>query len=218
MPSTGYKAQVPAGWLSLIVNAGDGIDLDMFISRQPKARMVQRLGQQLRINRSKIKDASDTNTDFDDLDGAIRSGYFLKEGLGNNEDFYYLNLLIAVTAPTVDELEWKVNELKKLLVSRDMDVCSCAFHEEQAFLSSLPLVSMEKHLFERSKRNALTTGVASCYPFTSYELSDENGILFGLNKYNNSPVIIDIFDSKVYKNANIAVCGVRAYRFSCWHP
>ena len=202
VPSTGYKAQVPAGWLSLIVNAGDGIDLDMFISRQPKARMVQRLGQQLRINRSKIKDASDTNTDFDDLDGAIRSGYFLKEGLGNNEDFYYLNLLIAVTAPTVDELEWKVNELKKLLVSRDMDVCSCAFHEEQAFLSSLPLVSMEKHLFERSKRNALTTGVASCYPFTSYELSDENGILFGLNKYNNSPVIIDIFDSKVYKNAN----------------
>lgn len=126
--------------------------------------MVQRLGQQLRINRSKIKDASDTNTDFDDLDGAIRSGYFLKEGLGNNEDFYYLNLLIAVTAPTVDELEWKANELKKLLVSRDMDVCSCAFHEEQAFLSSLPLVSMEKHLFERSKRNALTTGVASCLP------------------------------------------------------
>ena len=49
--------------------------------------------------------------------------------------------------------------------------------------------------------------MASCYPFTSYELSDENGILFGLNKYNNSPVIIDIFDSKVYKNANIAVCG-----------
>ena len=113
----------------------------------------------------------------------------------------------AITAPTVDELEWKVNEMKKLLMSRDMDVCSCAFHEEQAFLSSLPLVSMEKHLYERSKRNALTTGVASCYPFTSYELSDENGILFGLNKYNNSPVIIDIFDSKVYKNANIAVCG-----------
>ena len=207
IPSDGYKTQVSAGWLSLIVNAGDGIDMDMFLSRQPKERIIQRVGQQLRINRSKIKDVSDTNTDFDDIDGAIRSGYFLKEGLANNEDFYYLNLLITVTAPTVDELEWKVNEMKKLLMSRDMDVCSCAFHEEQAFLSSLPLVSMEKHLFERSKRNALTTGVASCYPFTSYELSDENGILFGLNKYNNSPVIIDIFDSKVYKNANIAVCG-----------
>ena len=72
---------MPAGWLSLIVNAGDGIDLDMFLSRQPKDRMIRKLGQQLRINRSKIKETSDTNTDFDDLDGAIRSGYFLKDAL-----------------------------------------------------------------------------------------------------------------------------------------
>lgn len=90
VPSAGYKPQVPAGWLSLLVNAGDGIDLDMFLAKQPKDRMVRKLGQQLRINRSRIKEASDTNTDFDDLDGAIRSGYFLKDGLANNEDFYYI--------------------------------------------------------------------------------------------------------------------------------
>lgn len=76
VPSTGYKTQVPAGWLSLLVNAGDGIDMDLFLTRQPKDRMVRKLGQQLRINRSKIRETSDTNTDFDDLDGAIRSGYF----------------------------------------------------------------------------------------------------------------------------------------------
>lgn len=207
VPSSGYKAQVPAGWLSLIVNAGDGIDMDMFLSRQPKDRMVQKLGQQLRINRSKIKETSDTNTDFDDLDGAIRSGYFLKEGLGNSEDFYYLNLLITITAPSVEELEWRESEMKKLLLSQDMDVCTCSFREEQAFLSSLPLVSLEKHLYERSKRNVLTTGAASCYPFTSFEMCDDNGILFGINKFNNSPVVIDIFNSKAYKNANFALCG-----------
>ena len=77
VPSDGYKSQVPAGWLSLIVNAGDGIDLDMFLSKQPKEQIIQKVGQQLRINRSRIKDASDTNTDFDDIDSAIRSGYFL---------------------------------------------------------------------------------------------------------------------------------------------
>ncbi len=113
MPSDGYKTQVPAGWLSLIVNAGDGIDMDMFLSRQPKETIIQKVGQQLRINRSKIKDASDTNTDFDDIDGAIRSGYFLKEGLANNEDFYYLNLLITITASNEEDLEWKVSEMKK---------------------------------------------------------------------------------------------------------
>ena len=207
IPSDGYKTQVPAGWLSLIVNAGDGIDMDMFLARQPKERIIQRVGQQLRINRSKIKDASDTNTDFDDIDGAIRSGYFLKEGLANNEDFYYLNLLITVTAPSVEDLEWKVSEMKKLLLSQDMNVSACHFREEQAFLSALPLVSMEKGLYERGKRNLLTGGAASCYPFTSFEMCDDNGILLGVNKYNSSLIIVDIFNSTIYKNANMAILG-----------
>ena len=182
IPSDGYKTQVPAGWLSLIVNAGDGIDMDLFLSRQAKESIIQKVGQQLRINRSKIKDASDTNTDFDDIDSAIRSGYFLKEGLENNEDFYYMNLLITITASTVEDLEWKEAEMKKLLLSQDMNVCTCHFREEQAFLSALPLVSMEKGLFERGKRNLLTSGAASCYPFTSFEMCDDNGILLGVNK------------------------------------
>lgn len=207
VPSNGYKAQVPAGWLSLIVNAGDGIDMDMFLARQPKDRMIRKLGQQLRINRSKIREASDTNTDFDDLDGAIRSGYFLKDGLGNNEDFYYLNLLITITADNVDDLEWKSAEMKKLLISQDMDVQPCTFCQEQAFLSSLPLAALEHRLYERSKRNVLTLGAASCYPFTSYEMCDNNGILLGVNKHNNSLIIVDIFDSRVYKNANMAILG-----------
>ena len=207
IPSDGYKTQVPAGWLSLIVNAGDGIDMDMFLARQPKERIIQRVGQQLRINRSKIKDVSDTNTDFDDIDGAIRSGYFLKEGLANNEDFYYLNLLITVTAPSVEDLEWKVSEMKKLLLSQDMNVSACHFREEQAFLSALPLVSMEKGLYERGKRNLLTGGAASCYPFTSFEMCDDNGILLGVNKYNSSLIIVDIFNSSIYKNANMAILG-----------
>lgn len=120
IPSDGYKSQVSAGWLSLLVNAGEGIDLDIFIARQPKEQMVRKIGQQLRINRSKIKDTSDTNTDFDDLDDAIKSGYYLKDGLGNNEDLYLMNILITVTADSAKELEWRIDELKKLLISQDM--------------------------------------------------------------------------------------------------
>lgn len=207
IPSFGYKSRVSVGWLSLLVNAGDGIDIDLFLTRQPKERMVNKLGQQLRINRSKIKEASDTNSDFDDLDGAIRSGYILKDGLSNNEDFYYMNILITITADTTEDLEWREREMRKLLVSQDLNIVTCSFREEQAFLSALPLTSLEKHLYERSKRNVLTSGAASCYPFTAYELSDDNGILLGVNKYNNSLVIVDIFNSAVYKNANISIMG-----------
>jgi conjugal transfer ATP-binding protein TraC len=122
-------------------------------------------------------------------------------------DFYYLNLLITITADNVDDLEWKVAEMKKLLLSQDMDIQPCSFCEEQAFLSSLPLVSLERRLYERSKRNVLTLGAASCYPFTSYEMCDNNGILLGVNKHNNSLIIVDIFDSRIYKNANMAILG-----------
>ena len=207
IPSYGYKPQVPAGWISLLINAGEGIDTDLFLFRQPKDQMVRRLGQQLRINRSKIRETSDTNTDFDDLESAIRSGYFLKDGLANNEDFYYMSILITITAETVEELEWREREMKKMLISQDISLTACMFREEQAFLSSLPLVSLEKHLYGLSKRNVLTVGAASCYPFTAYELSDDNGILLGVNKFNNSLVIVDIFNSAVYRNANIAIVG-----------
>ena len=207
IPSYGYKPQVPAGWISLLINAGEGIDTDLFLFRQPKDQMVRRLGQQLRINRSKIRETSDTNSDFDDLESAISSGYFLKDGLANNEDFYYMSILITITAETVEELEWREREMKKMLISQDISLTACMFREEQAFLSSLPLVSLEKHLYGLSKRNVLTIGAASCYPFTAYELSDDNGILLGVNKFNNSLVIVDIFNSAVYRNANIAIVG-----------
>ena len=207
IPSHGYRSQVTAGWTSLLVNAGEGIDLDIFMHRQPKDRVQQKLGQQLRINRSKIKETSDTNTDFDGLESAIKSGYFLKDGIANNEDFYYMNVLLTVTGDTADELEWRVSEMKKLMLSQDLDVFACNFNQEQAFLSALPLASLDKSLYVRSKRNALTMGAASFYPFTSYEMCDDNGILFGVNKHNNSLIIVDIFNSKVYKNANMAILG-----------
>lgn len=207
IPSDGYKSHVTAGWLSLLVNAGEGIDVDLFVSKQAKDKVQFRLGQQIRINRSKIKEASDTNSDFDDLEGAIRSGYFLKDGLANNEDFYYMNILVTVTAKNKAELEWRVNEMKKLLISQDITIKTCSFLQEQAFRMSLPIVQPEKKIYQKSKRNALTTGVASGYPFTSFEISDDNGILLGVNKHNNSLVIVDIFNSRKYKNANMAILG-----------
>ena len=207
VPSDGYNSKVTAGWTSLLVNAGEGIDVDFFFEREPKERIQAKLGQQIRINRSRIKDASDTNTDFDDFEGAIQSGYFLKEGLANYEDFYYMNTLVTVTADTLENLEWRIAELQRLAVSQDMDLRLCRFNQEQALMSILPLCRIDKRIFEGSKRNLLTSAAASSYPFTSYEMSDENGILLGVNQHNNSLVIVDIFNSRTYKNANMVLLG-----------
>ena len=207
VPSDGYNPRVVAGWTSILVNAGEGIDVDFYFSREPKERIQAKLGQQIRINRSRLKDTSDTNSDFDDFESAIRSGYFLKEGLANYEDFYYCNTLVTVTADTLENLEWRISEVRRLMISQDMDIRICRFRQEQALLSILPFCKLDKKLFESSKRNMLTSSAASCYPFTSFEMSDENGILLGVNQHNNSLVIVDIFNSRVYKNANMVLLG-----------
>lgn len=108
IPSTGYNPRVVAGWTSILVNAGEGIDIDFYFNREPKERVMAKLGQQIRINRSRIKDTSDTNRDFDDFEGAIRAGYYLKDGLSNYEDFYYCNVLVTITADTQENLECSI--------------------------------------------------------------------------------------------------------------
>ena len=86
IPSQKYRTRVPAGWLSLLINAGEGIDVDVFFFRQDKAKSLERIGRRIRLNRSKIKDAYDTNRDFDNLNESIRAGYYLRRGLTGNED------------------------------------------------------------------------------------------------------------------------------------
>ena len=207
IPSLAYNPQVTAGWLSILVNLGEGIDVDFFLERVPKDKAQRKIGQQIRMNQAKIKDTQDTNTNFDDLENAITSGYYLKQGLASNEDLYYMNTVLTITAEDKETLDWKVKEIQTHLLSLDMNMKMCNFQNEQAFLSVLPLCKLDKTIFNKSKRNILTSSAASSYIFTSYEMCDENGILLGVNKSNNSLVIVDIFNSKIYKNANMAILG-----------
>lgn len=188
IPSGKYRMRVPAGWISLIINAGEGIDVDIFFFKQDKGKSMERIGRRIRLNRSRLKETYDTNSDFDDLSESIRAGFYLKRGLSGNEELYYMSMLITITGYTEKEVEWRAREMAKLLNSQDIGTAKCTFSEETAFLSSLPILNLDKNLYQKSKRNVLTSGVASCYPFVSYEMSDRDGILMGVNKANNSLV------------------------------
>ena len=207
VPTHGFRTHVQAGWISLLINAGEGIDIDIYLAKQPKEKISQSLGRHIRMNKSKIKEAQDTNDDFDDLAGSIHGGYYMKRGIANNEDFYYCNILVTITGATKESLDWRVREMQKKMIAQDMAVQMCTFRMEDAFLSSLPLASIEKSLHKWSRRNMLTSGAASCYPLTSYELCDENGILIGVNKLNLSMIMMDFFNSLIYKNANLSILG-----------
>ena len=61
-------------------------------------------------------------------------------------------------------------------MSVDMIARRCDYKNEQAFLSSLPILALDPDIERKARRNALTSGVAAAFPFASYELSDHNGI------------------------------------------
>lgn len=204
----GYPVNVAPGWLSNIIEMGDGIDIDFFIQQQPRSVMIDKVARSVRFNRTKARETSDTSAAYEDVHGAIDSGMYIKATMStNNEDFYYLTTLITVSDATYDGLLWKKQQVMDYLKSMDYSVIECLNRQQQAFLSSLPLNKLDKSLYMLGRRNALTYGVASAYPFTGFEQFDPHGIVLGVNKLNNSLMSFDFFDREKYQNGNMLVWG-----------
>ena len=204
----GYSTTVGSCWLAPLVEAGEGVSLSFTVERQPKEKILSKISQTTMVNRSRMRDVGDTRQDFEELDSAINSGLYLKDAMNRqNEDFYYMHTLVEVTAEDPETLEQRVTAVEKLCVSIDMIARRCDYKNEQAFLSALPLLSLDPDVERKSRRNALTSGVAAAFPFASYELSDRNGIFLGLNLYNRSPVFLDPFDDYKYTNGNCWIGG-----------
>ena len=204
----GYSTTVGSCWLAPLVEAGEGVNLSFTFKRQPKEKILSKIAKTTMVNRSRMRDVGDTRQDFEELDSAISSGLYLKDAMNRNgEDFYYMHTLLEVTAEDAETLEQRVTAVEKLCVSIDMIARRCDYKNEQAFLSALPLLALDPDVERKSRRNALTSGVAAAFPFASYELSDRNGIFLGLNLYNRSPVFLDPFDDYKYTNGNCWIGG-----------
>ena len=204
----GYSTTVGSSWLAPLVEAGEGVNLSFTVRRQSKEKILSKIAQTTMLNRSRMRDVGDTRQDYEELDSAINSGLYLKDVMNRQgEDFYYMHTLIEVTAEDSETLEQRVTELEKLCVSVDMIARRCDYKNEQAFLSALPLLSLDSDIERKSRRNALTSGVAAAFPFASYELSDRNGVFLGLNMYNRSPVFLDPYDDYKYTNGNLWIGG-----------
>ena len=204
----GYSTTVGSCWLAPLVEAGEGVSLSFTVKRQSKEKILSKISQTTMVNRSRMRDVGDTRQDFEELDSAINSGLYLKDAMNRqNEDFYYMHTLVEVTADDPETLEQRVTAVEKLCVSIDMIARRCDYRNEQAFLSALPLLALDADVERKSRRNALTSGVAAAFPFASYELSDRNGIFLGLNLYNRSPVFLDPYDDYKYTNGNCWIGG-----------
>ncbi len=204
----GYPGMVRAGWMSALINAGDGIDIDVQLRRENRSKTIDKVAQRIRLNRTKLKSMQDTSTDYEELTNSIQAGYFIKNGIANNnEDLFYMSVFVTVSAKGYEELMWRKQQIVDMLKSMDMYVSDCRFQQEAALRSVMPFLKIEPSLEKKSKRNVLTSGAASAYMFTSFEMSDDTGVLLGINRHNNSLCIVDLFNTKKNKNANLNLLG-----------
>lgn len=206
--ANGYPNRVRAGWMSSLINAGEGVDIDVHLRRENRSKTIDKVAQRIRLNRTKLKGMQDTSTDYEELANSIQAGYFIKSAIANyNEDLFYMSIFITVSAKTYEELMWRKQQMVDMLKSMDMYTSECNFQQEAALQSVMPFLKVSPKLEKKAQRNVLTSGAASSYIFTSFEMSDDNGVLLGVNRHNNSLCIVDLFNTRVNKNANLNLLG-----------
>ena len=112
----GYPSAVRAGWMSSLINAGEGIDVDVHLRRENRSKTIDKVAQRIRLNRTKLRSMQDTSTDYEELTNSIQSGYFIKNGIANNnEDLFYMSVFITISAKSYDELMWRKQQMTDML-------------------------------------------------------------------------------------------------------
>jgi hypothetical protein len=208
--SNGYLTDVPDAWISRLTNLGEGIDVDIHVRKEDKRNISEKVYRTGKFKRLRLNDANSIGNEsqkVDSLMDSVQSSQYIRQGLKAGQDFFWVNTIIYITARTEEAWEYKVNEVKKYLKSCEFKINTLMNLQEDAFFSYLPFCNLEKKIFKSTKQNVLTEGLASFYPFTSYEMTAEEGILFGIAEQNNSMVTLDTFDTKVFSNANIVILG-----------
>lgn len=204
----GYETVVGDGWLAPLVEAGEGVNLYFYMNRQPREKILPKISQTTMLNRSRMRDIGDTRQDYEELDSAISSGLYIKNAMNrNNEDFYYMHTMIGVSAESAETLEQRISRVETLCASMSLIVKRCDYQHEQAFRSSLPLLSLDPCIARKARRNILTNSLAGAFPFSSFSINDPTGLMLGINLHNQSLCMIDPFDATRYEAPHIAVLG-----------
>ena len=181
--------------------------MPIFQKRIDKQQIMSSLRRNLSYSLVEADDASITSEAYDNAGQSISSAVYLKSGLSGGEDFYYVSTIVSACDENIEYLDYKVEELMKSARSNDFKLKQILFEGENAFKSTLPLCNLDKTLYEKTKRNMLTEGAATAYPFTAFEINDEDGVYVGVDQNTGSLAVIDVFNTKKITNSNIFICG-----------
>lgn len=187
----GYPRQVYTGWLSSMINIDEVLDLSMFIypveSEVVLKNLRKKVGQleaglQIDAEKGRVRDPA--------KQAAIADAEQMRDKLQIGEErFFRFGLYFTVYANSIDELEFITHKIESILGQQLVYSKPASSQQEQGLNSTVPQFTDQLQI----RRNMSTGALSTSFPFTSADLSQDNGILYGINMHNSGLVIFDRF-------------------------
>ncbi len=196
----GYPRQLYTGWLSSIINADEVVDIAMFIYPVESEVVMKNLrrkvtqleaSQSINSEKGKVRDPG--------LEAAISDAEELRDQLQlGAERFFRYGLYITLYADSLDEMDFMQHKVESTLGQQLIFSKVASSQQEQGVQSTAPQLSDQLQI----RHNMNTGAISTSFPFTSADLTQEKGVLYGINMHNNGLVIFDRFS---LENANMVV-------------
>ncbi len=196
----GYPREIYTGWLSSVINIDEVLDISMFVYPVDTQvvlnnlrKKVTQLEASMNINSEKgrVRDPG--------LEAALSDAEELRNQLQiGSEKFFRYGLYITLYADSLDELNFMQNKIETIFGQQLVFSKVASSQQEQGLNSTIPQLTDQLQI----RRNMNTGAISTSFPFTSADLTDGKGVLYGINMHNNGLVIFDRFS---LENANMVV-------------
>jgi type IV secretory pathway VirB4 component len=198
--ATTYPRYLHTSWFSPIINLDMPMDISMFIHPVETAEVMKSLRRSVTQVESQIHLEEEAGKVRDPvLETALRDIEDLRDKLQQGtERFFKYGLYITIYADNLETLEKSTRFIESLLESSLVYVKDAIFRSEQGFSSTLPLANDELGV----SNNMNSAPLSTTFPFVSSDLTSNTGILYGINRHNNSLILFDRFQME---NANMVI-------------
>ncbi len=200
-----YPRVLTDSWFAPIINLDRVLDVSIFIHPIDSAEILKKFQKKVAEVQSQIMTREEKGLVRDPmLDTAYRDIEDLRDQLQQaQEKIFDVGVYITIYGKSAEELDKIETDVKSILESRLIYVKPALFQQEQGFRSTLPLANDE--LGVNSKLNS--SPLSSIFPFVSFDLTSDKGILYGVNRHNASLVLFDRFSLENYNSVIFAKSG-----------
>lgn len=200
-----YPRYLNDGWMEPILNIEREIDVTIIVHPIDTAETLKKFQKKVAEVQSQINIRAKSGMVRDpQLEAAYRNLEELRDKLQQAEErLFDVGLYIAIYGDTEAELDKTESEIKAILDARLVYIKPALFQQEQGFQSVIPIVTDK--LLVHSKFNS--SPLSSFFPFTSFDLTSDTGILYGVNRHNSSLILFDRFGLTNYNSVTFATSG-----------